>query len=129
MYYQLTMQFAPSGIDNIKKILDVANGEDVKELKSLEKDLGVKLDTETFPWEEEKNQKEKEPCDQVPPEVVKKSEEPKKITFDELKTAAHSYLDSHGHEELKELLKKYGSAKLSNVKEEQWPEILGDLSA
>lgn len=127
MYYQLTMQFAPSDVDKIKKILDVANGEDVKELKAQEKEIGVKFDAEVFPWEEEKAQKEAAQ-EKAEPSPVKK-EEVKRVTWDELKTAGHAYLESHGHEALKEVLKKFGSSKLSNVKEEQWSAILGELNA
>ncbi len=119
MYYQLTMQFGPNDIDKIKKVLDVANDEDVKELKAQEKELGIKFNAETFPWEEEKAQKE----------PVQEKEPSPKVTWDDLKTAGHSYLEKHGHDALKEVLKKFGSSKLSNVKEEQWAEILGVLNA
>lgn len=49
MYYQLTLQFATSEIDDAKKVLELA-----KELDLKRAGLGEKLpEPETFPWEEE----------------------------------------------------------------------------
>lgn len=132
MYYQLTLQFGPSDIDKIKKILDVANGEDVKELKAQEKDLGIKFDAETFPWEEETTQEE-EPCDQVPPEVVKKLEAKKKeeakLSREEMVTACRSFQKAKGKETLRTLLGQFNAKKLDEVNPSEWPQLYEALNA
>ena len=54
MYYQLTLQFATSEIDDAKKVLELAKELDLKRA-GLEERLP---EPETFPWEEETPTKE-----------------------------------------------------------------------
>lgn len=54
MYYQLTLQFATSEIDDAKKVLELAKELDLKRA-GLEEKLP---EPETFPWEEEAPTKE-----------------------------------------------------------------------
>ena len=54
MYYQLTLQFATSKIDDAKKVLELAKELDLKRA-GLEEKLP---EPETFPWEEEAPTKE-----------------------------------------------------------------------
>lgn len=54
MYYQLTLQFATSEIDDAKKVLELAKELDLKRA-GLEEKLP---EPETFPWEEETPTKE-----------------------------------------------------------------------
>lgn len=68
MYYQLTLQFATSEIDDAKKVLELAKELDLKRA-GLEEKLP---EPETFPWEEDAptketpNRKEKENETKIP---------------------------------------------------------------
>lgn len=69
MYYQLTLQFATSEIDDAKKVLELAKELDLKRA-GLEEKLP---EPETFPWEEEAP-KQEAPTKEAPTRKEKENE-------------------------------------------------------
>lgn len=70
MYYQLTLQFATSEIDDAKKVLELAKELDLKRA-GLEEKLP---EPETFPWEEEEAPKQEAPTKETPTRREKENE-------------------------------------------------------
>lgn len=151
MYYQLTLQFATSEIDDAKKVLELA-----KELDLKRAGLGEKLpEPETFSWEEEAptketpTRKEKENETKIPMakdwttqdepihETVKPTPEPdqapaapaKEITLEELQKAGVAFAKEKGVAVLKVLLTQMGASKICEIPKEKYPEAWEALHA
>lgn len=145
MYYQLTLQFATSEIDDAKKVLELAKELDLKRA-GLEKKLP---EPETFPWEEEAPTKEtpthkgKETETKIPmakdwttqdepvSETVKPTpEEPaKEITLEELQKAGVAFAKEKGVAVLKVLLTQMGASKICEIPKEKYQEAWEALHA
>lgn len=123
MYYQLTMQFGPSDVGKIKKILDIANEEDIKELEVQKKELGIRNESETFPWEEEAKQEAK------PNDAVEPKEEAKHLSREDMVTACRSFQKAKGKETLRTLLGQFKAKKLDEVNPGEWPQLYEALNA
>lgn len=151
MYYQLTLQFATSEIEDAKKVLELA-----KELDLKRAGLQEKLpEPETFPWEEEAptkeapTRKEKENETKIPMakdwttqdepihETVKPTPEPdqapaapaKEITLEELQKAGVAFAKEKGVAVLKVLLTQMGASKICEIPKEKYQEAWEALHA
>lgn len=156
MYYQLTLQFATSEIDDAKKVLELAKELDLKRA-GLEEKLP---EPETFPWEEEapkqeaptketSTRKEKENETKIPMakdwttqdepihETVKPTPEPeqapaapaKEITLEELQKAGVAFAKEKGVAVLKVLLTQMGASKICEIPKEKYQEAWEALHA
>lgn len=150
MYYQLTLQFATSEIDDAKKVLELAKELDLKRA-GLEEKLP---EPETFPWEEEtpkqKAPKQEEPTiprakdwvpmDEPTPEPVKstlapaqaQAPEPEKvreITLEDLQKAGVAFAKEKGVAVLKVFLTQMGASKICDIPKEKYPEAWEALHA
>ena len=149
MYYQLTMQFATSEIDDAKKVLELAKELDLKRA-GLEEKLP---EPEKFPWEEEAPTKETpqqaEPTiprakDWVPmgeptPEPVKPTPKPdptaepaapaKEITLEDLQKAGVAFAKEKGVAVLKVFLTQMGASKICDIPKEKYQEAWEALHA
>lgn len=148
MYYQLTLQFATSEIDDAKKVLELAKELDLKRA-GLEEKLP---EPETFPWEEEtpkqKAPKQEEPTiprakDWVPmgeptPEPVKPTPEPaqaqapekvREITLEDLQKAGVAFAKEKGVAVLKVFLTQMGASKICDIPKEKYQEAWEALHA
>lgn len=152
MYYQLTLQFATSEIDDAKKVLELAKELDLKRA-GLEEKLP---EPETFPWEEEtpkqKAPKQEEPTiprakdwmpmDEPTPEPVKptpapapaqaQAPEPEKvreITLGDLQNADVAFAKEKGMAVLKVFLTQMGASKISDIPKEKYQEAWEALHA
>lgn len=151
MYYQLTLQFATSEIDDAKKVLELAKELDLKRA-GLEEKLP---EPETFPWEEEAptketpTRKEKENETKIPMakdwttqdepihETVKPTPEPdqapaapaKEITLEELQKAGVAFAKEKGVAVLKVLLTQMGASKICEIPKEKYQEAWEALHA
>lgn len=153
MYYQLTLQFATSEIDDAKKVLELA-----KELDLKRAGLGEKLpEPETFPWEEEAP-KQEAPTKETPTrkekeneteilmakdwttqnepihETVKPTPEPdqapaKEITLEDLQKAGVAFAKEKGVAVLKVLLTQMGASKICDIPKEKYQEAWEALHA
>lgn len=148
MYYQLTLQFATSEIDDAKKVLELAKELDLKRA-GLEEKLP---EPETFPWEEEtpkqKAPKQEEPTiprakDWVPmgeptPEPVKPAPEPaqaqapekvREITLEDLQKAGVAFAKEKGVAVLKVFLTQMGASKICDIPKDRYQEAWETLHA
>lgn len=146
MYYQLTLQFATSEIDDAKKVLELAKELDLKRA-GLEEKLP---EPETFPWEEtptkeEKTRKEKENetkilmakdwTTQEEPihETVKPTPDSatlaKEITLEELQKAGVAFAKEKGVSVLKVFLTQMGASKICDIPKEKYQEAWEALHA
>ena len=154
MYYQLTLQFATSEIDDAKKVLELAKELDLKRA-GLEEKLP---EPETFPWEEEAptketpTRKEKENETKIPMakdwttqdepihETVKptpapaqaQAPEPEKvreITLKDLQSAGVAFAKEKGMAVLKVFLTQMGASKISDIPKEKYQEAWEALHA
>ena len=149
MYYQLTLQFATSEIDDAKKVLELAKELDLKHAGS-EKKLP---EPETFPWEEELAPKQKAPTKETPqaeatiprakdwvpmdeptPEPEKPTPEPdqapaKEITLEELQKAGVAFAKEKGVAVLKVFLTQMGASKICDIPKEKYQEAWEALHA
>ena len=149
MYYQLTLQFATSEIDDAKKVLELAKELDLKRA-GLEEKLP---EPEMFPWEEELAPKQKAPTketsqaeatiprakdwvpmDEPAPEPVKPTPEPdqapaKEITLEELQKAGVAFAKEKGVAVLKVFLTQMGASKICDIPKEKYQEAWEALHA
>lgn len=145
MYYQLTLQFATSEIDDAKKVLELAKELDLKRA-GLEEKLP---EPETFPWEEEAPTKEapnrKENETKIPMakdwttqeesihETVKPTPDPtalaKEITLEELQKAGVAFAKEKGVAVLKVFLTQMGASKICDIPKEKYQEAWEALHA
>lgn len=146
MYYQLTLQFATSEIDDAKKVLELAKELDLKRAGLEEK----MPEPETFPWEEEAPTKEAPkqeeptiprakdwvPMDEHAPEPVKPTPKPdptaepeKEITLEELQKAGVAFAKEKGVAVLKVLLTQMGASKICEIPKEKYQEAWEALHA
>lgn len=158
MYYQLTLQFATSEIDDAKKVLELAKELDLKRA-GLEEKLP---EPETFPWEEDAptketpTRKEKENETKIPMakdwttqdepvhETVKptpapapapaqaQAPEPEKvreITLKDLQNAGVAFAKEKGMAVLKVFLTQMGASKISEIPKEKYQEAWEALHA
>lgn len=146
MYYQLTLQFATSEIDDAKKVLELAKELDLKRA-GLEEKLP---EPETFPWEEEAPKQEAPkqeetiprakdwvPMDETTPEPVKPTPEPdqapaapaKEITLEELQKAGVDFAKEKGVAVLKVFLAQMGASKICEIPKEKYQEAWEALHA
>ena len=152
MYYQLTLQFATSEIDDAKKVLELAKELDLKRA-GLEEKLP---EPETFPWEEEapkqeaptkeeKTRKEKENKTKIPMakdwttqdepihETVKPTPKPdptaEPITVKDLQKAGVAFAKEKGMAVLKVFLTQMGASKISDIPKEKYQEAWEALHA
>lgn len=147
MYYQLTLQFATSEIDDAKKVLELAKELDLKRA-GLEEKLP---EPETFPWEEEAptkeapTRKEKENETKIPMakdwttqdepihETVKPTPDPtalaKEITLEELQKAGVAFAKEKGVSVLKVFLTQMGASKICDIPKEKYQEAWKALHA
>lgn len=149
MYYQLTLQFATSEIDDAKKVLELA-----KELDLKRAGLQEKLpEPETFPWEEEtKSHKNKANEPSMPlakdwvaqeepvyetakstPEPVKPTPKPdptaEPITLEDLQKAGVAFAKEKGVAVLKVFLTQMGASKICDIPKEKYQEAWEALHA
>lgn len=143
MYYQLTLQFATSEIEDAKKVLELAKELDLKRA-GLEEKLP---EPETFPWEEEAPKqgapKQEEPTiprakdwvpmDEPAPEPVKPTPDPaalaKEITLEELQKAGVAFAKEKGVSVLKVFLTQMGASKICDIPKEKYQEAWEALHA
>lgn len=149
MYYQLTLQFATSEIDDAKKVLELAKELDLKRA-GLEEKLP---EPETFPWEEEtkshKNDVNEPSCPlakdwttQEEPihKTAKPTSEPVKptpkpdptaepITLEDLQKAGVAFAKEKGVAVLKVFLTQMGASKICDIPKEKYPEAWEALHA
>lgn len=148
MYYQLTLQFATSEIDDAKKVLELAKELDLKRA-GLEEKLP---EPETFPWEEDAPKqkaptketpqaeatipraKDWVPMDEPAPEPVKPTPEPdqapaKEITLEELQKAGVAFAKEKGVAVLKVFLTQMGASKICDIPKEKYQEAWEALHA
>lgn len=147
MYYQLTLQFATSEIEDAKKVLELAKELDLKRA-GLEEKLP---EPETFPWEEEtptkeaQTHKEKENETKIPMakdwttqdepihETAKPTPDPtalaKEITLKELQKAGVDFAKEKGMAVLKVFLTQMGASKISDIPKEKYQEAWEALHA
>lgn len=145
MYYQLTLQFATSEIDDAKKVLELA-----KELDLKRAGLKEKLpEPEAFPWEEEEAPKKEMPQQEDPtiprakdwmpmeepaPEPAKPEPEPdqapaKEITLEDLQKAGVAFAKEKGVSVLKVFLTQMGASKICDIPKEKYQEAWEALHA
>lgn len=148
MYYQLTLQFATSEIDDAKKVLELAKELDLKRA-GLEEKLP---EPETFPWEEEEAPKQEAPThkekenetkipmakdwttqDEPVHETVKPTPDPtalaKEITLEELQKAGVAFAKEKGVSVLKVFLTQMGASKICDIPKEKYQEAWEALHA
>lgn len=147
MYYQLTLQFATSEIEDAKKVLELAKELDLKRA-GLEEKLP---EPETFPREEEaptkeaSTRKEKENETKIPMakdwttqdepihETVKPTPDPaapaKEITLEDLQKAGVAFAKEKGVAVLKVLLTQMGASKICEIPKEKYQEAWEALHA
>jgi hypothetical protein len=143
MYYQLTLQFATSEIDDAKKVLELAKELDLKRA-GIEEKLP---EPETFPWEEEAPKQEAPkqeeptiprakdwvPMDEHAPEPVKPTQDPtalaKEITLEELQKAGVAFAKEKGVSVLKVFLTQMGASKICDIPKEKYQEAWEALHA
>ena len=148
MYYQLTLQFATSEIDDAKKVLGLAKELDLKRA-GLEEKLP---EPETFPWEEDapkqETPKQEEPTiprakdwvpmDEPTPEPVKSTPEPaqaqapekvREITLEDLQKAGVAFAKEKGVAVLKVFLTQMGASKICDIPKEKYQEAWEALHA
>lgn len=149
MYYQLTLQFATSEIDDAKKVLELAKELDLKRA-GLEEKLP---EPETFPWEEEtKSHKNKANEPSMPlakdwvaqeepvyetakstPEPVKPTPKPdptaEPITLEDLQKAGVAFAKEKGVAVLKVFLTQMGASKICDIPKEKYQEAWEALHA
>lgn len=143
MYYQLTLQFATSEIDDAKKVLELAKELDLKRA-GLEEKLP---EPETFPWEEEAPKqaapKQEEPTiprakdwvpmDEPTPEPVKPTPKPdstaESITLEDLQKAGVAFAKEKGVAVLKVFLTQMGASKICDIPKEKYEEAWEALHA
>ncbi len=142
MYYQLTLQFATSEIDDAKKVLELAKELDLKRA-GLEEKLP---EPEAFPWEEEAPKKEMPqqeeptiprakdwmPMEEPAPEPAKPEPEPVKvreITLEELQKAGVAFAKEKGVAVLKAFLTQIGASKICDIPKEKYQEAWEALHA
>lgn len=154
MYYQLTLQFATSEIDDAKKVLELAKELDLKRAW-LEEKLP---EPETFPWEEEiptkeaPTHKEKENETKIPmakdwttqdepihetakptPKPVKPTPKPdptaEPITLEDLQKAGVAFAKEKGVAVLKVFLTQMGASKICDIPKEKYEEAWEALHA
>lgn len=156
MYYQLTLQFATSEIDDAKKVLELAKELDLKRA-GLEEKLP---EPEDFPWEEgaptkeapTHKEKEKENETKIPMakdwttqdepihETVKPTPEPVKptpkpdptaepITLEDLQKAGVAFAKEKGVAVLKVFLTQMGASKICDIPKEKYQEAWEALHA
>lgn len=142
MYYQLTLQFATSEIEDAKKILELAKELDLKRA-GLEEKLP---EPETVPWEETPKQKAPKqeeptiprakdwvPMDEPAPEPVKPTPDPaalaKEITLEDLQKAGVAFAKEKGVSVLKVFLTQMGASKICDIPKEKYQEAWEALHA
>lgn len=154
MYYQLTLQFATSEIDDAKKVLELAKELDLKRA-GLEEKLP---EPETFPWEEEAptketpTRKEKENETKTPMakdwttqdepihETVKPTSAPaqaqapepekvREITLEDLQKAGVAFAKEKGVAVLKVFLTQMGASKICDIPKDRYQEAWEALHA
>lgn len=154
MYYQLTLQFATSEIEDAKKVLELAKELDLKRA-GLEEKLP---EPETFPWEEETptkeapTHKEKENEIKIPmakdwttqnepihetakptPESVRPTPKPdptaEPITLEDLQKAGVAFAKEKGVAVLKVFLTQMGASKICDIPKEKYQEAWEALHA
>lgn len=152
MYYQLTLQFATSEIDDAKKVLELAKELDLKRA-GLEEKLP---EPETFPWKEEApkqetptkeapTHKEKENETKIPMakdwttqdepihETVKPTPDPtalaKEITLEDLQKAGVAFAKEKGVSVLRVFLTQMGASKICDIPKEKYQEAWEALHA
>lgn len=154
MYYQLTLQFATSEIDDAKKVLELAKELDLKRA-GLEEKLP---EPEDFPWEEEAPTKEapthKEKVNETKtpmakdwttqdepihetvkptPESVKPTPKPdptaEPITLEDLQKAGVAFAKEKGVSVLKVFLTQMGASKICDIPKEKYQEAWEALHA
>lgn len=154
MYYQLTLQFATSEIEDAKKVLELAKELDLKRA-GLEEKLP---EPEAFPWEENAptkeapTHKEKENETKIPmakdwttqeepihetakptPESVKPTPKPdptaEPITLEDLQKAGVAFAKEKGVAVLKVFLTQMGASKICDIPKEKYEEAWEALHA
>lgn len=147
MYYQLTLQFATSEIDDAKKVLELAKELDLKRA-GLEEKLP---EPEAFPWEEETptkeapTHKEKENETKIPMakdwttqdepihETVMPTPKPdptaEPITLEDLQKAGVAFAKEKGVAVLKVFLTQMGASKICDIPKEKYQEAWEALHA
>lgn len=136
MYYQLTLQFVTSEIEDAKKILGLAKELDLKRA-GLEEKLP---EPETFPWEAPKQEeptipraKDWVPMDEHAPEPVKPTPDPtataKEITLEDLQKAGVAFAKEKGVAVLKAFLTQIGASKICDIPKEKYQEAWEALHA
>lgn len=148
MYYQLTLQFATSEIDDAKKVLELAKELDLKRA-GLEEKLP---EPEDFPWEEETpkqktpTHKEKENETKIPmtkdwttqdepihetakPKPDPTAEPEKEITLEDLQKAGVAFAKEKGVSVLKVFLTQMGASKICDIPKEKYQEAWEALHA
>lgn len=149
MYYQLTLQFATSEIDDAKKVLELAKELDLKRA-GLEEKLP---EPEIFPWEEEtKSHKndvnepscplakdwttQEEPIHETakptPAPAQAQAPEPEKVrelTLEDLQKAGVAFAKEKGVAVLKVFLTQMGASKICDIPKEKYPEAWEALHA
>lgn len=130
MYYQLTLQFATSEIDDAKKVLELA-----KELDLKRAGLEEKLPKEAPKQEEPTILRAKDwvPMDEPTPEPVKPTPDPaalaKEITLEDLQKAGVAFAKEKGVSVLKVFLTQMGASKICDIPKEKYPEAWEALHA
>ena len=142
MYYQLTLQFATSEIEDAKKVLELAKELDLKRA-GLEEKLP---EPEDFPWEEDAPTKETPqaeatiprakdwvPMEEPTPEPVKPTPKPdptaEPITLEDLQKAGVAFAKEKGVAVLKVLLTQMGASKICDIPKEKYQEAWEALHA
>ncbi len=142
MYYQLTLQFATSEIEDAKKVLELAKELDLKRA-GLEEKLP---EPEDFPWEEDAPTKETPqaeatiprakdwvPMEEPTPEPVKPTPKPdptaEPITLEDLQKAGVAFAKEKGVAVLKVFLTQMGASKICDIPKEKYQEAWEALHA
>lgn len=142
MYYQLTLQFATSEIEDVKKVLELAKELDLKRA-GLEEKLP---EPEDFPWEEDAPTKETPqaeatiprakdwvPMEEPTPEPVKPTPKPdptaEPITLEDLQKAGVAFAKEKGVAVLKVFLTQMGASKICDIPKEKYQEAWEALHA
>lgn len=142
MYYQLTLQFATSEIEDAKKVLELAKELDLKRA-GLEEKLP---EPEDFPWEEDAPTKETPqaeatiprakdwvPMEEPTPEPVKPTPKPdptaEPITLEDLQKAGVAFAKEKGVAVLKVFLTQMGASKICDIPKEKYQEAWKALHA
>ena len=149
MYYQLTLQFATSEIDDAKKVLELAKELDLKRA-GLEEKLP---EPETFPWEEETKSHKNDvnepscplakdwttqeepihetakPTPAAEPAQAQAPEKVREITLGDLQNAGVAFAKEKGMAVLKVFLTQMGASKISEIPKEKYQEAWEALHA